>query len=88
MLNIQSLTGRLETIRGKATAAVGQHMGDAERKGRDGLLKKRRRAGLGFLVIDGQVDGARGAVDRDIEIAFAPLAVGGLELSPTAPANR
>ena len=56
-------------------------MGDAERKGRDGLLKKRRRAGLGFLVIDGQVDGARGAVDRDIEIAFAPLAVGGLELS-------
>src|SRR5688572_32909701 len=55
-------------------------MGDAERKGCDGLLEKRRRAGLGLLVRDGEVNGARGAVDGNIKVAFTPLAIDGLEL--------
>jgi hypothetical protein len=79
MLNTEGFTGGFEAIGGEATAAVGQHMGDAEWKGGNGVVEKRRGAGLGLLVRDGEVNGARGAVDGDIKVTFTPLAIGGLK---------
>src|ERR687898_2694309 len=60
--------GRLETVSRAAGAAVGQPMGDLERKGLDGLLQEGDRAALGLIIPDGQVDEAGGAVDGDIEV--------------------
>jgi SRSO17 transposase len=55
-------------------------MGEAEGEGGGGLAEKGDRALLGFVVLDGQVDGARAPVDGDKEVALAPLAIGGPEL--------
>ena len=57
-----------------------QHMGDLKRKGLDGLFQKGDRAALGLIIPDGQVDEAGGAVDGDIEIPLAALAVLGAQL--------
>ena len=65
---------------GEATAVVGQHMGEAEGEGGRGLAEKGDGALLGLVVLDGKVDGARAPVDGDVEVALAPLAVGGLQL--------
>ena len=44
--------------RGVAAAVVGQHVGEAEGKRRCGFPEKGNGALLGFVVLDGQVDGA------------------------------
>jgi hypothetical protein len=41
-------------------------MGDAERKSGHRLLEKGGGTGLGLLVIDGEVDAARGAINGDV----------------------
>ena len=74
--------GRLEAVSREAGAAVGQPMGDLEGKGLDGLLQEGDRAALGFIIPDGQVDEAGGAVDGHIEGPLAALAVLGAQLGP------
>ena len=55
-------------------------MGDAERKGLSGLREEGERVGGILGVIDGQMNEARAAVDGDVEVAFAPVSVGGPQL--------
>ena len=55
-------------------------MGDLEGKGLDGLRQEGDGAGRGFVVLDREMDEAGGAVDGDIQVALAALAVGGPEL--------
>ena len=52
------------------------------RKGKGGgrFAQESDGAGFGFVVLDGEVDRARAAVDGDVEIALAPFAIGGLQL--------
>ena len=75
MRHTQRLTGSLKAVGCKAGTAVGQHMGDPEGEVLDGLLEKGDRAALGLIVLDRQVDEAGGAVDGDIEVPLAALAI-------------
>ena len=63
-----------------AAAAVGQHRGDLEGKGPDGLLQEGHGAALGFIILDREMDEARGAVDGHIEGALTALAILGAQL--------
>src|SRR5215218_9094713 len=72
---------------GKAATVIGQHMGEAEGKGRGGLAEKGDGALLGLVVLDGEVDGAGAPVDGDIEVALAPLAIGALQLGQVLDVN-
>jgi hypothetical protein len=63
MLHAQGAAGRLEAVSGEATAAVGQHVGDGERKGGDRLFQESGSGGFRLLVLDRQMDHPRGAVD-------------------------
>ena len=65
---------------GEAAPVVCQHMCHVERKGCRSLTQKGDGACLGLVVLDGEKDRARAAVDGDVEIALAPLAIGGLQL--------
>jgi len=53
---------------------------DLEGEGPDRLLPECHRAALGFVVLDREVDEAGGAVDGDIEVALAALAILGAQL--------
>ena len=64
----------------RAAAVVGQHVGELERERRRGLAEKGDGAPFRLVVLDGQVDGARPAVDGDEQAAFAPLAISCLQL--------
>jgi hypothetical protein len=64
----------------EAGAVVGQHVGEAEGEGGGGFSQERDGALLGLVVLDGQVDGAGAPVDGDVQIALAPLAIGGSQL--------
>ena len=66
--------------RGGAAAIVGQHMGEPEGKGGCGLAQEGDGALFGFVVLDGEVDGARVAVDGHEQVSLAPFAVAGLQL--------
>jgi len=55
-------------------------VGDAEGKGGRGFAEKGNGAPLGLVVLYGEVDGAGPAVDGDIEVALAALAIAGLQL--------
>ena len=61
-------------------AIIGQHVGELERERRRGLPEKRDGAPFRFIVLDGQVDETRPAVDGDEQVALAPLTVGRLQL--------
>jgi hypothetical protein len=60
---------------GEAAAVVGQHVGEAEREGGRGLPQKRDGAPLRLVVPDGEMDGTGAAIDGDVEVTLAPLAV-------------
>ena len=49
-------------------------------KARDRLVQEGDRAGVGLVVLDRQVHGARAAVDGDVQVALAALAIGGPQL--------
>src|SRR4051812_50025835 len=55
-------------------------MGDLEGEGLDRLLEKGHGAALGLIILDREVDEARGAVDGHIEVPLAALAVSGAQL--------
>jgi hypothetical protein len=80
MLHPKLLARGLKAVSREAGAAVGQHMGDLEGEGLDGLLEKGDRRGGGLIILDRQVDEAGGTIDGDIEGPLAALAVGGPEL--------
>ena len=42
---------------------------------------------FGFVVLDGEMDRARAAVDGDVEEALAPFAIGGLQLRQVLDVN-
>src|SRR5215213_6318006 len=65
---------------GEATAVVGQDMRHAEGESSGGLVQEGNGAAFGLVVLDGEVDRARAAVDGDIEVALAWFAIGGLQL--------
>src|SRR4051812_46323398 len=50
------------------------------RTGNAAAASRRKAMALGFIVLDGEVNRARAAVDGDIEVALAPVAIGGLQL--------
>ncbi len=64
--------------RAEAAAVVGQHVGQVEGEGRGGLAQGGDGAVLGFVILDGEMDGARAAVDGNEQAALALLAVAGL----------
>jgi hypothetical protein len=64
MLHPELLARPLEAVGREARAAVGQHMGDREGEGLDGLFEEGDGAALGFVVLDRQMDKPGGAVDR------------------------
>ena len=64
----------------EAAAVVGQHVGEAEGKGGGRLAQEGYGAPLGFVVFDGEMDGAGAPVDGDVEVALASFAIGGLQL--------
>src|SRR5215208_4309454 len=72
---------------GEATAVVGQHVGEAEGEGRCGFAEEGNGAPLGFVVFNGEVDGAGASVNGDVEVAFAALAIGGLQLGQVLDIN-
>ena len=55
-------------------------MGHLEGEGRDRFFQEGHGAALGFIILDGEMDEAGGAVDGDIEIPLAALAIGGAQL--------
>src|SRR3954452_2533087 len=71
MLHPELLAGRLEPISREARSAVGQHMGDLEGKGPDGLRQESHGTALGLIVLNGQVHEAGRPVDGDIQVALA-----------------
>ncbi len=71
----------LETVhRQGRTPVVGQYMCEAERERGRSLAQQGDSAFLGLVVLDGEVDGARAAVDGYKQIAFATFTIGGLQL--------
>jgi hypothetical protein len=50
-------------------------VGEAEREGGRGLPQKRDGAPLRLVVPDGEMDGTGAAIDGDVEVTLAPLAV-------------
>src|SRR3954470_3779620 len=52
----------------------------AEGQGSGRFAQESDGTGFGFVVLDGEMDRARAAVDGDGEIALAPFAIGGLQL--------
>ena len=79
ILDAKALAG-LGEGRGEAAAVVGQHMGEPKRKGSCGLAQEGDGAPLGFVVLDGEVDGTRATVDGDEQVSLAAFAVAGLQL--------
>jgi hypothetical protein len=83
VLDPERVAGVLEAVGGAAAAAVGQEMGDVERKGHERLLEGRHRAGLGLVVLDRQVHPARAAIDgvpvhgfETPRFAYAAMSIG------------
>src|SRR5947209_15993940 len=72
--------GALEVISGETGSAIRQHMGDAEGKGLSRLCQEGDCIGCIFGVVNGEVHKARAAIDGDIEVALAHLAVSGAQL--------
>ena len=70
---------------GEAAAVVCQYMCHAEGKRRGRFTQESDGTGFGFVVLDGEVDRARAAVDGDGERALAPFAIGGLPLGRSSP---
>ena len=70
---------------GEAAAIVCQYMCHAEGKRSGRFAQKRDGTGFGFVVLDGEVDRARAAVDGDVEIALVPLTIGSLQLGRSSP---
>lgn len=66
--------------RRKAAAIVSQNVGELEGKGCCSLVQEGDGATFGFVILDGEVDGARAAVDGDKQVSFAPVTVAGLQL--------
>jgi hypothetical protein len=54
-------------------------MGEAEGKGGGRLAEEGDGTLLGLVILEREMDGAGAAIDRDIEEALAPLAIGGLQ---------
>ena len=75
MLHAQALARGPEPISREAGAAVREHMGDLEGKGPDRLLEEGHGTALSLVVLDGEVDEARGAVDSHIQVPLAALTV-------------
>src|SRR4051794_24375857 len=65
----------LEAVGGETAAAVGQQERAPEREGGECLPQERGGAGLGLVVPDRQVHGARAAVDGHEQEALAQLAI-------------
>ena len=80
VLHPELSAGRLEPAGREAGAAVREHMGDLEGEGLDRFVQEGHSTARGFVVLDGEVDEAGGAVDGDIQLALAALAVSGPEL--------
>jgi hypothetical protein len=55
-------------------------MGEAEGKGGGRLAEEGDGTLLGLVILEREMDGAGAAIDRDMEEALAPLAIGGLQL--------
>ena len=72
---------------GKAAAVIGQHVGEAEGEGRRSFAEEGNGTLLGLVVFDGEMDGAGAPVNGDIEVAFAPFAIGGLQLGQMLDVN-
>ena len=77
MLDAEFAATLLEALGREAGAAVGQHVRDPEREGGERLLEEGLGAGLGLVVPDREVHGARAAVDGHEQEALAELAIGG-----------
>src|SRR3569832_2427286 len=80
MLHAQALARGLEAVSREAGAAVREHMGDLEGKGLDGFFQKGHGTALSLVVLDGEVDEARGAVDSHIQGPLAALTVANAQL--------
>jgi hypothetical protein len=59
----------------KLRAAVGQNMGDLERKGTERIRQEGSGGRRGLVVFDSEVHVAGGAVDGDVQVAFAQDAI-------------
>jgi hypothetical protein len=70
---------------GEAAAVVCQYVCHANGQSRGRFAQESDGTGFGFVVLDGEVDRARAAVDGDVEIALAPFAIGGLQLGRSSP---
>src|SRR5215218_8948332 len=55
-------------------------MGNLEGEGPDGLFQKGHGAALGFIILDGQMDEAGGAVDGHVQVPLAALTISGAQL--------
>jgi hypothetical protein len=79
-LRAEGAAGLREAAGGEAGASVGQHVGQAEGEGRRGLAQERGGARLGHVLLDREVDGARAAIDGDVEVPLAELAAADVQL--------
>ncbi len=80
VLDAELAAAPLEPPGRETGATVGQQARDPEREGGERLLQEGLGAGLGLVVLDREVDGARATVDGDEQVALARLAVGGAQL--------
>ena len=71
----------------EAAAIVRQYVCHAERKRCGRFAQESDGACLCLVVLDGQVDRARAAIDGDIEKALAPFAISGLQLGQMLDVN-
>src|SRR5689334_976854 len=65
---------------GEAATVVCQYICHVEGQGSGRFAQESDGTGFGFIVLDGEMDRARAAVDGDVEIALAPLAIASLQL--------
>jgi hypothetical protein len=72
----------------KLRAAVGQNRGGLERKGTERIRQEEDSGGRrGLIVFDGEVHVAGGAVDGDVQVAFAQDAIAVLQFGQVLDVN-
>lgn len=87
MLHTVPLAGSLEGIGREAGAAVGQNMGDLERKGTERIRQEGSGGRRGLVVFDGEVHVAGDAVNGDVQVALTQDAVAILQFEQVFDVN-
>jgi hypothetical protein len=82
MFHLQLAAGCLEGVGHEARATIREHVRDHEGKGPDRLLEEGNRGGGGLVVLHGEVDPSRAAIDGHRQVALTGQAISVPQLGP------